>query len=777
MSRRASVLVWLLALALGITVTLRTRFTADLSAFLPRSPTEEQALLVDLLRDGMVSRLFLVGIEGGDARQRARISAAMVARMSADGHFAAVNNGGAGPSDAERRWVFEHRYLLSPAVAHEHFTPDGLRAALGRTLDLLASSAGLLIKPLLARDPTAETLTVLESFTGQQQPARSEGVWASADGRRALLIATTRATGADTDGQQAAIAAVRAAFTAARADAAADDARLLISGPGVFAVDARDTIRSEVERLSLIGLSLIVTLLLLVYRSPTALLLGLAPVATGALAGIVAVSLAFGEVHGITLGFGITLIGEAVDYAIYFFVQAAAGAPAGFWRNIRLGVITSLCGFGALLLSGFPGLAQLGLYSTSGLLAAVLTTRYLLPALVPAGFRVRDVTPLGRRLSPVIAALGRLRWPALALAGAAAMVIWDARGTLWHHELSALSPVPLAAQRLDAMLRADLGAPDTRHLVVATADSADEALARAEALGEVLRGLQRDGVIAGFDSPARLLPSLATQLARRAALPAPDELRARLQEATAELPLKAARLAGFVDDVARARDGPPVDRASLEGSALALAVDAMLIRQGDHWRALLPLRSPAGRLEGGELDAARIADAVSGARVPGTVFIDLARESQRMYAGYLREAWGAALGGMAAIALVLRFALGSTRRVLRLALPLAAAVALVTAALVLGGERLTLLHLVGMLLVGAVGSNYALFFVTAEGLPEPETLASLLIANLTTLCGFGVLALSSVPVMHAVGIIVGPGALLALCFSAMFAARNPDGKI
>jgi predicted exporter len=38
--------------------------------------------------------------------------------------------------------------------------------------------------------------------------------------------------------------------------------------------------------------------------------------------GIAAVSLGFGSVHGMTLGFGSTLIGEAVDYAIYYLIQS-----------------------------------------------------------------------------------------------------------------------------------------------------------------------------------------------------------------------------------------------------------------------------------------------------------------------------------------------------------------------------------------------------------------------------------------------------------------------
>ena len=82
-----------------------------------------------------------------------------------------------------------------------------------------------------------------------------------------------------------------------------------MTGPGVFSVQSRQTIQTEVERLSLISAGIIITMLLLLYRSPWALALGLVPVLSGALAGVAAVSLGSGVVHGITLGFGITLIG------------------------------------------------------------------------------------------------------------------------------------------------------------------------------------------------------------------------------------------------------------------------------------------------------------------------------------------------------------------------------------------------------------------------------------------------------------------------------------
>jgi len=100
--------------------------------------------------------------------------------------------------------------------------------------------------------------------------------------------------------------------------------------------------------------------------------------------------------------------------------------------------------------------------------------------------------------------------------------------------------------------------------------------------------------------------------------------------------------------------------------------------------------------------------------------------------------------------------------------PLVAAVVVTTVALRAGGP-LSIFHLVGLLLVVAVGSNYSLFF-DREAASAPDrgrTVISLGFACLSTVVGFGVLAFSSVPVLKAIGSTVAIGAMLALVFSAI----------
>ena len=554
-------------------------------------------------------------------------------------------------------------------------------------------------------------------------------------------------------------------------------AKLVMTGPGVFSVNSRNTIKAQVSRLSIISVVLIATLLLLVYRSFSALALGFLPVISGALAGVAAVSLGFGAVHGITLGFGTALIGEAVDYSIYLFVQSEQSESdqqnwiQRFWPTVRLGVLTSIFGFASLLLSGFPGLAQLGLYSIAGLVAAAAVTRYVLPHLLPTHFRIHDVSAIGLVLSRLVQRAASLRVAAALLVLAACAVLVINRDHLWNDKISSLSPVSQADIALDASLRADMGAPDVRYLVVVSDVDQETVLRSAEKVSTVLQTQVDQNALAGFESPSRYLPSIATQRARQASLPAANVLETRLAQAVQGLPVRAPLFAPFIADVAAASKQPLLQASDLEHTSMAMAVDALLLQQARHWSALLPLTAVAGT----DINADQIRAALRATGLPNVLFVDLKAESDRLYSGYLHEAILLSLGGLVAIIGLLLLVFRSPWRVLRIIAPLAAAVITVTAGLALFGQQLIILHLVGLLLVVAVGSNYALFFdrpiQSEDARISPRTLASMLFANLTTVAGFGLLAFSNVSILQAMGVTVAPGVILALIYSAIFAPR------
>src|SRR4029077_11933418 len=98
----------------------------------------------------------------------------------------------------------------------------------------------------------------------------------------------------------------------------------------------------------------------------------------------------------------------------------------------------------------------------------------------------------------------------------------------------------------------------------------------------------------------------AMQRQRRAALPAAEVLRTRLNVALAGLPLRAARLSPFIDAVEQARAAPLVDRAALTNSSLAAGVDALLAQRGNRVVALLPLRAPNTGPHAFSIDTARV---------------------------------------------------------------------------------------------------------------------------------------------------------------------------
>jgi predicted exporter len=767
---RAAVFAWLALLALCAWAAARSHYTADMSAFLPRSPTESQQILVDQLREGVVSRVLMVGIEGAPVEQLAKLSDALAQRLSQAPELAYVNNGDEQRLTADGEFLLRQRYLLSPGVVPERFTAQGLRAALEDDLDLLSSPLGTLVSRLLPADPTGELLRLLDELQFQGGPPKREGVWFSSDGQRALLVVETKASGFDLDAQERVHALIRAAFAAVAQEQKADAARVVMSGPSVFATASRAAIKSDASRISTAAIVIVFVTLLVVYRSVRVVGLMLLPVLSGVLAGIAAVGVAFGSVHGVTLGFGATLLGEGVDYAIYYFTNASAGARERvlerIWPTLRLGVLTSVAGFSVLMLSQFSGLAQLGVFSITGLVVAFAVTRYVLPHLTPVQLTAVPVASAGPWLLRIVSRARALRWPMVALVIVSiAWVAWRAP-TIWDDRLESLSPVAKADRELDERLRRDLSTPDARYLLVVDAPSMQEALQRAEQLGAKLDALQASSAIAGYDSPARVLPSETTQRARQAALPEPAQLRAALDEAARGLPFQANLFEPFLKDTAAAREAPPLERDSFRGTGLGLKLGALLVERRGAWLALLPLR--------GVHDLRPLDDAAHA--IPGVHLLDLKGEADSMYRGYRSQALFFGLLGAIAIVVLLLVTLRSWRRALDVLLPLAAAIAVTCAAFTLGGRQLNMFHLIGLLLVVGVGSNYSLFFEreTFARSDRGLTVVSVALCNFATIMGFGLLGFARAPVLSAIGGTVALGAFLSLVFAAILeSSRAP----
>ncbi|MCX7169882.1 MAG: MMPL family transporter, partial [Proteobacteria bacterium] len=339
-ARYGLALICFSALVLFASRTLRIE--TDFSAFLPPAATPEQRLLIVQLRDGLVSRLMLVALHGADEKTLAQASRALAEKLGRAPEFDYAANGSLDQFAAQGEVLMRHRYALSPQVDAKHFAAPTLRTALEEQLDQMASPFGVLSRNTLARDPTGELLATLRQLDPGTMPALRQGVWFSADSKRAFLIAQTRAAGFDSLRQAEAIAKVRSALAEAYPQVA-----ITLTGPGVFAAESRRLIESDAWQLSLCSALVVLAMLVFVYCSALPVVLVLTPVAFGLLIGMLVVQALFGSVHAITLGFAATLIGEAVDYPNYLLLNAAPGETARnatqrIGRTLLLAILTTV---------------------------------------------------------------------------------------------------------------------------------------------------------------------------------------------------------------------------------------------------------------------------------------------------------------------------------------------------------------------------------------------------------------------------------------------------
>lgn len=779
LSRRATLMCWLSGMVLLICVIVDTPFSTDMSAFLPRAPAPEQQVLVDQIREGAASRLLLIGIAGASTPVQAALSQRLAESLRRHADFELVDNGDTGVGEADRQYVWRNRYVLSPATTAHTFSSTGLRAALLNDLDLLASGMAPLLEEGIVHDPTGAAMGLAKQFAGDYQREMRHGVWASKNGQRAMLLAQTQAAGFDIDGQELALKTLHEEFsTARRHTPGAADARLIVSGAGVFGVKSRAEMKHDVTRYSTLAVVVIVALLLALYRSPRVLALTLAPVVSGTLAGLAAVSLWSGFVHGITVGFGVTLIGESVDYAIYLFVQSerrggTVASMARLWPTLRLGALVSICGFLVMLFSSFTGFVQLGIFTIVGLATALAVTRFVLPHLVPADYTSTPELAFAPTLLRLVAAAPR--WRALLCIVTAAALLYSAthHAQFWQDDLASMSPIAASDQAVDRELRHAMGAPDIRYLVTASASDLESLLQLSERTGEVLDQEIALGALGGYDAPHRYLPSVAVQKSRQDALPNDDTLRRNLAQAMLDLPYKPDTFEPFLADIAAARQAPVVQRAALGGTALALKVDALMSEKAGTWTATLPLRdvtTPQG------LATALAAHGLD--RRSHVVLIDLKAESDLLLHRYRHESLVLAGCGAVLITLVLLAWFRSLSMCARVLAPLLVAVVLTVAVLLWERGPLSIFNVFGLLLVIAVGSNYCLFMQRGDllGAHGARTVSSLLVANICTVVGFGALSLSRVPVLFDLGRTVALGTALSLVAAAILSPSTPSRR-
>ena len=551
------------------------------------------------------------------------------------------------------------------------------------------------------------------------------------------------------------------------------DPRLIVSGPAVFAVKARHIIQHDAQVLSIIAASIVVLFLWLMYRSVFFLFLILIPIGSAILIASAIVGLTFHFIHGITLAFGVTLIGVTVDYPLHIFSHLVKGQDPdqvvqNIWPTLRLGMLTTAAGFAPMLFSETPGLEQLGCFAIVGLLIAGMVSRWVLPSLIPSGY------------VPQAYAVGFTPWctwrkkegcrGVVLLLMLTSVAVFYSIDTVWETDIAQLSPISEEQKNIDRTLRESLGAPDTRDLIVITAPTSQQVLEVSETLIPILDKSIQNGRLKGYDLAAKYLPSIRTQNTRQKDLPDYATLQDRLHQALVGLPFAEGIFAPFIQAVHRSRQLPVLDLSHLQGMQLGAKIEPLLFTQDNDWIGLVLLQGVTTRefLRSGNLLPPKEQVQIS--------YIDLKQESNKLLTHNRDKILSLVGWGALGIIIILWIGLGSFRGATQVFLPMCGGVVIAVSFLLVFGYRLSVFHIACLLLVVGIGLDYALFYNRNPRNPQEfaRTLFSILVCCGTTICGFGILAFSETPVLKAIGLTVFFGALACLLFTACTSRKTVE---
>ncbi len=593
----------------------------------------------------------------------------------------------------------------------------------------------------------------LQQLAGPLAPDPQSGaLMVEADGRHWVLLRLRTAADAFALDQAAAITGQ---LHELREAVHAGGGELLAAGGVLHAAEAQQRAAREIAWLGGGAACAVLALLLLVFRSRRALL-ALLPVLAGLASGTAACVALFGQIHLLTLVLGGSLIGVAIDYPLHLLSKRWSHAP---WRSaellrltrpgLTLSLVSSLIGYLALAFSPFPALTQIALFSAAGLLAAYASTLALAPLL--ASERLQPWPPLlalASRLECLREGLLARSHPALLvvlLVGLAASGL--SRLSLDNDLRQWVAPSPALleeARRLAALT----GHQPTSQFFLVEAPDESTLLARQQALAERLDRLVQRGALDGY-----------LALSQRVA---GAEQQQRLREALERLPAHWQALRAL---------GVPQAQLLAERQALLQLplqnIDAALAgASATAWRPLWLGPDGRGGVAGlitlrGLADARALAGLADG--LTGVRLIDRVAELNASFAQTQRQAGALKLIACVLIAGLLGLVLGLRQSLRIVALPLLAC-ALALAVLGWLGQPLTLLGLFGLLLVSALGVDYAILMHEGVG-GAAVSLLGILLSGLTAWLSFGLLAFSATPAVADFGLTVS----LGLAFSFLLA--------
>ncbi len=744
-SRNRLVLAAVLLLLLGL-VASGIRITDDLASLLPADGPLPRAL--EHLQRFQVADTLMVEVDGTGVSRSELLAAVdgLGERLADDPVIRRVRwRVRASDGVAMQRAAAPHALDLVPAaLLEERTSPAGIRAALQAGLLRLAGPGGGLFERGFQNDPLDLSGLALQQLRSMEGPFDVQVVdshFLDSSGQRAVLlvepVATTMEMGPDApliDDLEALLAACELPSR-------------YLGGHRIAAESAR-SIRDDVQRAAMLGLGALLVLFLVGFRSVRPVVGGAAPLALAAAATIAGGALV-GPVHGINLGFAAPLLGLAVDYWIHLYVAAQARDPAsGFpsrlraaraaWAEIApalaMGAASTAGAFFVLLFSRYPVVRNLGAMGFAATVGALLGVWLLGPLAYAL---------LGGRRLPGLSLRGLPGWvrSALLLSILAAAVL--ALGSSFDGDPRHLIPSAPGTQALEREFTQRYGGFGTGGMVVLEAEELDTVLDATDRVQLVLTGIP--GI--SSSSASALLPGPTVRAQRRAVLPDEDELQAAIDAASAE--------AGFVPGALRgaaarllAPAARPLGPHTWADSPVAELAHRHVQPTNGGWSAMISVVAEDDATLAGLHHAAQSAEPRAEVLVPS----QFAAQGVEDIVSELRR-----LGGLAVswVLLLLSARYRRPRLVLAAFAPCVAALAFAAGVFSVLGVPWNAVSAASMVLILGLGLDYGVFM--AEGSRRgtgAHTGYAVLLSALTTLTGFGILAVARSPALFGVGLAV-----------------------
>ncbi|MFA7520211.1 MMPL family transporter, partial [Shewanella sp.] len=509
------------------------------------------------------------------------------------------------------------------------------------------------------------------------------------------------------------------------------------------------------------------------------LLLAIVTISSGLLLAVTFTLSVFGELHLLTLVFGTSLIGIAIDYSFHFYCErlsdserSAQATVAYIFPTVTLAFITSALAYVGIGLAPFPGMQQVAIFCAAGLLGAYLTLILAYPLL--AGSRLpegsRPLALAGTYLANLTKLSNRLTTPLGMGMFTLVIVVWCLVGVTKltvDDDIRHLQQSPASVTEPENKLRQLLsGGTDNQFLLVRAA-SEEALLQQLERVSPQLDAAITNQELGNYVSLSQYLPShqrqdTAYSLQGEIYQTQIDTVLTSLGlDENLKPELQASYLAAKEQYIA------PADFFKLEaGKQLAPlwlapngnATDYEALNDGgasaEHGAIVL-----LGGIQ--QIDALK----ARFANVQSVQLIDKVADISAVM-GHYRLLTLKLLALALSIALLL-FSLnfGIKKAAVVVAVPALAAL-LTLATLGLTGSPLSLFHALALILVFGIGIDYSLFFASAQNHGKAVMMAVFMSAC-STLLAFGLLAFSQTQAIHYFGLTLSLGIGLTFLLSPL----------